>query len=204
MKDFSTIYIDPPWPEKGAGKIKRGADRHYKVLKVDDIPREILTCPLFRPAPNSHMYLWATDNYLPDAIWVMRQIGFKYIRPLPWIKLVNEAFELMDSLTADDVMTVYTPAQLFEKMLKMGIGQYFRGCSELLLFGVKGKGKHEDVFTGRKDLKNVIIGPRGKHSKKPDRAYEIIEARSKGPYLEIFARSNRPGWTAWGKEAPSV
>jgi hypothetical protein len=30
-RKYRTIYIDPPWPERGGGKIKRGADRHYSL-----------------------------------------------------------------------------------------------------------------------------------------------------------------------------
>jgi N6-adenosine-specific RNA methylase IME4 len=42
--------------------------------------------------------------------------------------------------------------------------------------------------------------PKGKHSKKPDAMYELIEDRSMGPYLEMFARNTRPGWDSWGDE----
>jgi N6-adenosine-specific RNA methylase IME4 len=197
-KRYGAILIDPPWPEHGGGKSKRGADKHYPLLSIKDIPRVINTCPLYEPADNAHLYLWATDNYLKEAFWVMDMIGFRYVRTLPWIKLKNEAFERMDGQTADDCCTDVSVAMLLEWKLKIGIGQYFRGCSELLLFGVRGKGM--EVCTDRKDLNNIIIGPRGKHSKKPDSSYEKIEARSKGPYLEIFARSLRPGWDNWGNE----
>jgi len=193
---YSTIQADPPWPERGGGKIKRGADRHYPLLKIDDIPRVMLTSPLWKPAQDAHLYLWVTDNYLPDGIWVMRQLGFRYVRTLPWIKLKNEAFNEPD----EGWLEWKTPAGLFEGLMKFGIGQYFRGASELLLFGVRGTGYN--VCTERKDLCNVIIGPRGKHSKKPDAAYDLIEARSKGPYLEIFARTQREGWDSWGNELP--
>jgi N6-adenosine-specific RNA methylase IME4 len=39
------------------------------------------------------------------------------------------------------------------------------------------------------------------HSRKPDEQYEIIEACSPGPYLELFARGNRNGWATWGNQA---
>jgi N6-adenosine-specific RNA methylase IME4 len=39
------------------------------------------------------------------------------------------------------------------------------------------------------------------HSRKPDEQYAIIEACSPGPYLELFARGERPNWTAWGHQA---
>ncbi len=36
-KRYKTIYADPPWMEKGGGRIKRGADRHYPLMRLDDI-----------------------------------------------------------------------------------------------------------------------------------------------------------------------
>ena len=39
------------------------------------------------------------------------------------------------------------------------------------------------------------------HSRKPDEQYDLIEACSPGPYLEMFARYPRPGWVSWGDEA---
>jgi N6-adenosine-specific RNA methylase IME4 len=126
----------------------------------------------------------------------MRQLGFKYIRTLPWIKLTNEAFEEM---LLEKLESPFIPARLFRCLLKKGIGQYFRGSSELLLFGVRGKGMN--VRTEALDIGNVIIAPRGAHSRKPEAAFEIIEARSIPPYAEIFARPPaRPGWAVWGNE----
>lgn len=39
------------------------------------------------------------------------------------------------------------------------------------------------------------------HSRKPDEQYDIIEACSWGPFLELFARGERPGWMVWGNQA---
>jgi N6-adenosine-specific RNA methylase IME4 len=69
---------------------------------------------------------------------------------------------------------------------------------ELLLFGVKGKGYN--VRTDDKTIGSWIDAPRGKHSQKPEEFRDLIMARSKGPYLEMFARTKREGWTAWGNE----
>ena len=67
-KKYKTIVADPPWPEVGGGKIKRGADRHYPVMKVKDI----MALPVHEIADtNCHLYLWTTNNYLPDAFNVM-------------------------------------------------------------------------------------------------------------------------------------
>ncbi|MGH7057410.1 MAG: MT-A70 family methyltransferase [Acetobacteraceae bacterium] len=39
------------------------------------------------------------------------------------------------------------------------------------------------------------------HSRKPDELYDIVKACSSGPWLELFARGARPGWTVWGRQA---
>jgi N6-adenosine-specific RNA methylase IME4 len=48
---------------------------------------------------------------------------------------------------------------------------------------------------------NIVATRKREHSRKPDEQYEIIEACSNGPYLELFARGTREGWTSWGHEA---
>lgn len=78
---------------------------------------------------------------------------------------------------------------------QMAMGNYFRVSHELLLFGVRGK-----LPTLRKDIFSWVPLPRTTHSTKPDFFYDIIESASPGPYLELFARRARPGWTVWGDE----
>ena len=48
---------------------------------------------------------------------------------------------------------------------------------------------------------NMIETRKREHSRKPDEQYDLIEACSPGPYLEMFARYAREGWSAWGNEA---
>jgi N6-adenosine-specific RNA methylase IME4 len=107
---YSTILMDPPWNETGGGKIKRGADKHYPLVKTPDLPRVIMQSPEWRPANDCHLYMWATNTFLADAIWLMGTLGFKYKTNVVWTKD------------------------------RIGLGQYFRGQHELLLFGVRGKG----------------------------------------------------------------
>lgn len=178
--------MDPNWNERGGGKIKRGADKRYRLATLRQIYQTIQLCPLFRPAKDAHLYEWVTDNFLPQGIELMRLLGFKYVRTLPW-------FKTKDDVANDDEVWIDD-----ENELQMGIGQYFRGSSELCLFGVRGKGFA--VCTPRRDIRNVITGRRTEHSKKPESAYVKIEARSKGPFLEMYARSGRPGWISWGDQ----
>lgn len=168
MTEFAAIMADPPWLERGGGKIKRGADRHYKLLHTREIPVVMTAAPVWRPAENSHLYLWATNNFLKDGLWVMAELGFRYITTVTWAKD------------------------------RIGLGQYFRGQTEHMLFGVRGR-----LPALVRTESTLIVAPRRKHSQKPEAAYERIERVSPGPYLEMFARGGavRGGWTAWGNEA---
>lgn len=82
---------------------------------------------------------------------------------------------------------------------KIGLGQYFRGNSEHILFGVRGR-----LPAQVKTQATCFNAVRTRHSQKPDKALEIIEAVSPGPYLEMFARTKRPGWDSWGNEVKEV
>jgi N6-adenosine-specific RNA methylase IME4 len=83
---------------------------------------------------------------------------------------------------------------------RRGEGFYFRNVTEMVLFGVRGH-----LRTGRpgRTTPNIIVSRKREHSRKPDQVYGIIERCSPGPYLELFARMPRPGWSVWGDEADS-
>jgi len=80
-----------------------------------------------------------------------------------------------------------------------GVGFYFRNVTELILFGVKGKNART-LAPGRRQV-NLLATRKREHSRKPDEQYEIIETCSPGPFLELFARGARKGWTSWGNQA---
>lgn len=117
---------------------------------------------------DAHLYLWITNRSLPKGFALMEQWGFRYITTLTWCK----------------------PS--------IGMGNYFRGSTEQVLFGVKGSQPIK-----RKDVGTWFQAPRGPngHSSKPIEFYPLVESCSPGPYLEMFARSNRDGWTPWGAES---
>lgn len=82
-KKYKTIYADPPWNESGGGKIKRGADRHYTLMKTKDI----MVLPIGDIADdNCHLYLWVTNNFLKDGLTVMETWGFRYVTTITWFK----------------------------------------------------------------------------------------------------------------------
>jgi N6-adenosine-specific RNA methylase IME4 len=53
---------------------------------------------------------------------------------------------------------------------------------------------------GRRQV-NMVETRKREHSRKPDEMYDVIESCSPGPFLEMFARYPREGWTVWGDEA---
>lgn len=171
MTQYATILCDPPWPERGGGKIKRGADRHYPLMTV----KQITALPVASLAlPNSHLYLWATNNFLPHALEVMKAWGWRYITCITWAKD------------------------------KIGLGQYYRGQTEHLLFGVRGQLPYKVINGLRFQGTTLISAPRGRHSAKPIVARQMIERVSYGPFLELFAREHVDGWDRWGNEVESM
>jgi N6-adenosine-specific RNA methylase IME4 len=157
--------------EKGGGKIKRGADRHYKLLKVPDIIRVMTQAePWNEIGDDAHMYLWVTNNHLQNGLKVMEALGFRYVTNVCWVKG------------------------------SFGLGQYFRGQHELCLFGVRGRGF--SVRSNNRSISSVLKCPKGPHSAKPEDFYAMVEKRSEGPFLEMFARQRRSNWTVWGDEIP--
>lgn len=81
------------------------------------------------------------------------------------------------------------------------MGFYFRNVTELILFGIRGT-DNRTLSPGRRQV-NLIAERKREHSRKPEQLYEVIEARSPGPHLELFARNEREFWTQWGNELGS-
>jgi N6-adenosine-specific RNA methylase IME4/ParB-like chromosome segregation protein Spo0J len=82
---------------------------------------------------------------------------------------------------------------------KIGMGYWFRGQHELLIVATKGKAS-PPIAENR--VSSIFKESRTEHSKKPDCVYEWIESAFVSyKKLEMYARSNRPGWKSWGAEA---
>lgn len=124
----------------------------------------------------AHLYLWVPNALLPEGLEVMNAWGFSYKTNLVWHKVRKDG--------GPD---------------GRGVGFYFRNTTELILFGVRGKNART-LAPGRSQV-NIIKTMKREHSRKPDELYDIIEACSPAPYLELFARGPRDGWTVWGNQA---
>ena len=173
---FSTILADPPW--QFTNKTGKVAPEHrrlsrYPTLKLDDI----MALPVAQiVAPKAHLYLWCPNALLPDGIAVLKAWGFTYKSNLVWHKIRKDG-------GSDG----------------RGVGFYFRNVTELVLFGVRGKNART-LKAGRRQV-NLLATRKREHSRKPDEQYGIIEACSPGPFLELFARGTREGWSTWGNQA---
>lgn len=206
--EWRCALLDPPWAERGGGKIKRGADRHYglvgKLGDVEPIYRVIVDSGRWTPAANAHAWVWYTDNFLADALRLVELLGFRYVRTFIWAK-TRAPFE-RDAQDGDDL----------DDELRMGIGQYGRGCHEGMLFAVRGAGQDSSVWTGDRSVRSVFHAPhvldaQGKrvHSAKPPKSYDLIERVSRGPRIEFFARRARIArdgepWSVWGNQSPEA
>jgi N6-adenosine-specific RNA methylase IME4 len=173
---FATILADPPW--QFANRTGKMAPEHrrlnrYGTMKLD----EICALPVAEIAmPTAHLYLWVPNALLPEGLEVMRAWGFQYKSNLIWHKTRKDG-------GSDG----------------RGVGFYFRNVTEVILFGVRGKNART-LAPGRRQV-NFIAEQKREHSRKPDQQYDLIEACSPGPFIELFSRGVRKGWTTWGNQA---
>lgn len=173
---FATILADPPWQfQNRTGKMAPEHKRlaRYPTLTLDDIK----ALPIAEvAAPASHLYLWVPNALLAEGLAVMAAWGFTYKSNLVWHKIRKDG--------GPD---------------GRGVGFYFRNVTELVLFGIRGSMR--TLPPGRRQV-NFLATQKREHSRKPDEFYDIIESCSPGPYLELFARHRRQGWSHWGNEVP--
>lgn len=173
---FGAILADPPWQfQNKTGKV---APEHRRLSRYATLTlAEIERLPVAQVAADvAHLYLWVPNALLPDGLAVMRAWGFAYKSNLVWHKVRQDG-------GSDG----------------RGVGFYFRNVTELVLFGTRGRSART-LAPARRQV-NLVASRKREHSRKPDELYPLIEACSRGPFLELFARGPRPGWTAWGNEA---
>ena len=185
---YAAIYADPPWRyrtynDRGRSRCpdwkpyKGSPVRHYETAAIEDI-RALPVASL--AADDCALFLWITWPLLLDALSVIDAWGFEYKScAFAWMKAHADQIEMF----RDD----------FDAL--MGNGYWTRANSEVCLLATKGNPKRLNA-----GVRQAIIEPRRQHSRKPDCVYERIERLVAGPYLELFARTQRPGWDAWGNE----
>lgn len=172
---WATVLADPPW--RFTNRTGKVAPEHRRLDRYDTMScQDICALPVADiVAGRAHLYLWVPNALLADGLQVMESWGYRYVSNLVWAKRRKDG--------GPD---------------GRGVGFYFRNVTELILFGVRGSLR--TLAPGRRQV-NMIETQKREHSRKPEEAYDIVESCSPGPYLELFARYPRPGWTGWGEEA---
>lgn len=181
-KKYSVILCDPPWEfrvwnkDTGHG---RSAEAHYKTMTIDDICR--LDVPSLA-TDNCTLFLWVTwPVLLDDAPKLLKAWGFTYRTcAFNWTKVKKTG------------------------QLHFGMGYWTRANSEPCLLATRGKPKRKDKGVPQSiwelyEEESMLESFRG-HSVKPDEQYTRIERLVDGPYLELFSRRERKGWTCVGNE----
>jgi N6-adenosine-specific RNA methylase IME4 len=173
---FSTVLADPPW--RFTNRTGKMAPEHHRLSRYGTLALdEIAGLPVSRVAADrAHLYLWVPNALLAEGLRVMAAWGFTYKANLVWHKVRKDK-------GSDG----------------RGVGFYFRNVTELILFGIRGKGMRT-LAPGRRQVNHIATRKR-EHSRKPDELYPIIEACSPGPHLELFGRGTRKGWETWGNQA---
>lgn len=176
---YRTIVADPPWPFQWAagkgGRRRRETELGYRTMSVSAIAS--LPIVNFADPEGCHLFLWSTDELFREgeAVRVARAWGFEPCGPsLIWAKP------------------------------NFGLGTFPRPQHEPLLVCRRGKitfnlndvGSVQEWALIRSSHNGARV-----HSAKPDGALDLIERASPGPYLELFARRARFGWSYWGDQS---
>jgi N6-adenosine-specific RNA methylase IME4 len=172
---FQTVLADPPW--QFINRTGKMAPEHRRLSRYSTLSlQEIKAIPVDRVTSEpAHLYLWVPNALLPEGLEVLSAWGFQYKSNIVWHKIRKDG--------GPD---------------GRGVGFYFRNVTELVLFGVRGKNART-LPPGRSQV-NFVASRKREHSRKPDELYDVIERCSPGPFLELFARGQRPGWAQWGNQ----
>lgn len=175
---FSAVLCDPPWkfkswtPKGGGHGLPEYPTMHWTDLA--SLPVKTLC------TDDAVMFMWITWPHLKDALRLLEAWGFEYKTcAFSWIKANASQIDMF----RDD------------SDVQVGMGYWTRANSEVCLLAVRGKPKRLNA-----DVRQGIVEPRREHSRKPDCVYGRIERLVAGPYLELFARNEREGWTSWGNQ----
>ena len=188
---YRVIYPDPPWRylkhvQEADGEIDKSVG--YKTMSLDQL-KALPIADLAHP-DGCHLPLWTTSPFLEKAFDVAHSWGFKYSSSFKiWLKMKRKhgrAGRQTELVPLDDV----------HSEMHMGRGFTTRKNVEYCLLFRRGSPKRKS-----KAVREILISPVRENSRKPDEMYSEIEKYADGPYLELFARSQRPGWTSWGDES---
>lgn len=171
------LCADPPWQfgdKLTMAATKRGSGSNYSTMSLEEVKAFQSPSPI---ADDALLFLWSVAAMKQEALEVMRAWGFAPKSEIVWVKTSG-------------------PVQLHAMpKLAFGMGRYVRNCHETCLIGRRGKAKVQC-----RSVRSVFFAPAGRHSAKPEAFYDLVEKLSPGPYVELFARRQRPGWRCFGDE----
>lgn len=170
-KKYNIIYADPPWRFKVWSR-DTGLGRSADSHYPTMTLDEIKKLDI-PAADNAVLFLWAVLHSIEEALEVIRSWGFTFKTVgFVWVKTNKDG-------------SPFT-----------GMGYWTRANAEICLLATKGK-----IARSAKNVKQVILSPRQKHSQKPDEVRErIVNLMGDLPRIEIFARQKVEGWDSWGNE----
>lgn len=180
---FPLILADWPWlfGLRSARGEAKAPQKHYRCIPIDVIN----SLPIWKlAAPDALYMMWGTSPLLEQQFQTLRCHGFQYVQEAPWFK-GSPRSEGEDPTDED-----WNPA--------FAGGYILRNCHEPMLIGKRG---NPVLLPGRRSVRAGFFDPQREHSRKPDQQYRAAEALSAGPYLELFSRTDRPGWTSFGDQA---
>ena len=171
---YDIIYADPPWQQMKSGTRKarpnQGRTLDYHTLSLDTIQSHLKQADALT-GDKAVLFLWTIDKYLFEAQKIAEELGYKLHARMVWNKVTG-------------IPAAFTIRYGHEYLLYMYKGR-------LLPIATEERGKIHSVFTEKVK----------RHSQKPEVAYRIIERLYPDlRKLELYARSQRSGWDAWGDE----
>lgn len=180
---FRLIYADPAWrflTRSAKGRDRCPDARHYETMTLDEI-KAIPIADVADPR-GCVLLMWAIDPMIPQALEVGAAYGFTFKTVgFYWMKTCRLP-QRTDTL---------------KRRYPSGTGYWTRGNPEQCLLFTRGKIARRP---GATNVDKLIISRRRRHSQKPDETIERIEQLCHGPFLELNARTTRPGWSSWGNE----
>lgn len=174
---YAVALVDPAWlfKNRSAKGEKKNPNQHYPCMPMADIAALPVGQLMQRDAVCA---MWATSPLLDQQIAVLKGWGFAYKAFVPWAKQARGE-----------------PKPGEQRKWAFGGGYIFRNAAEILLVGTMGEPKRLS-----RSIRNLLVAPVREHSRKPDQIYPMLETLFAGPYCELFARQQRPGWDAWGND----
>jgi len=200
---YHTLVADPPWrfDDQLPGPA-RGASKHYTTLSLDELLEYPLP-PLYgdggEGSGGARLFLWRVAAMQDAALALMAAWGFELKSELVWVKVTRGGLHRL-GLAGEG------GGSSSSGLLRIGMGRQVRMAHEVCLIGVRGKVERLSaavpsvLFAERSRGVSVDGGRGSEHSRKPAAFYDLVERLSPGPYCELFAREQRPGWTVYGDE----